>query len=463
MKYCEKCKESRPDDAACCPECGIETGTFAATDTSSPMITIGGMPTLNPDDVAQPVSSHELEPGDEFASRYTIEGCIGRGGMGVVYRAHEKATGRKVALKLIRPGRAFSQSDLDQLVTEGVTAREIRDPNVVAVYEVGQQDGQPFVTMELVQGVSLRTFIREQAKARKTIPAFETIRIIRRILTGLKAAHAKGVIHRDLKPENVMICGSGDNLQVRILDFGIAQAVENSGSGHRRIGTQGYMAPEQRTQADLVGPEADLYSVSVMFYELLVGVLPQGHWQPPSSGRSDVHPFIDTLIEQGVSNNRAKRPQSAEEYLHRLPEPPRAMTPANVMNQAVVEVVDVLEHSSVATPRQKKSGYWVGGVIVGLGVMALSGMFIFALIVVLALVDSEDSPGSQSHLPVTTVTVESSMPNVLDMDLEDAMETLGGQGYYVVYYGTVDGYVASQDPPPGILLESGARVRIWLE
>ena len=95
--------------------------------------------------------------------------------------------------------------------------------------------------------------------------------------------------------------------------------------------------------------------------------------------------------------------------------------------------------------------------------MSLSGMFIFALIVVLALVDSEDSPGSQSHLPVTTVTVESSMPNVLDMDLEDAMETLGGQGYYVVYYGTVDGYVASQDPPPGILLESGARVRIWLE
>jgi serine/threonine protein kinase len=316
---CPNCSAEIPDDAEFCPECGARQQV-----NYSAMQTVGGMETqFDGLPTASPTDAYEiLSPGTVFADRYAIEGTVGQGGMGVVYKAKDEVSGEPLALKLIRPERLSGDVALKRLIDEGITTRKLRHPNIVAVYDVGVSDGQPYVSMEYVEGLSLRSWHREKIQAREDIPLRVAARIIAEILDGLKAAHEAGVIHRDLKPENIILLQEPDDKRapLRILDFGIARATDAStktGTG-TGLGTPRYMSPEQVTNPDTATPAADLYSLSVLFYELLVDVLPQGHWQPPSGGRSDVPPGIDQLIEQGLSNRPSSRPQSAEEYRARL-------------------------------------------------------------------------------------------------------------------------------------------------
>ena len=318
MLTCSHCGTKNPPDSSFCIECGKP---LAASDT------MGGLetqpyepPTPTP---SAPQDGLHLEPGAVFAGRYTIIEQIGQGGMGVVYRASEELAGRTrdIALKLIRADRLADQKAIDKLISEGALTQDIRHPNVVAVYNVGEADGQPFVAMEFVEGHSLREWHRRQINARQEVSLATAAGIVRELLDGLEAAHRLGIVHRDLKPENVILTGEpGDNgASLQILDFGIARAPGTidhaTGTG---LGTPRYMAPEQITHPDSAGPPADLYSLSVVFYELLMDVLPQGHWQPPSGGRNDVPPAIDKLIEKGLSNRPADRPQSTAEYQQRL-------------------------------------------------------------------------------------------------------------------------------------------------
>lgn len=323
MANCPKCNAAVDDDAQFCPDCG-EALKDRAGFTDSSMLTIGGLDTFDDADLSNNRNNHSpaLEPGTVFADRYVIEDIVGRGGMGVVYRAKDKLSDKTVALKLIRPERLAGTNAVKKLIAEGITARDIRHPNIVAVYDVGEANGQPFVSMEYLGGQSLRAWHRSKVQNREDVSTPVAARIISEILDGLRAAHAAGVIHRDLKPENVVLAGKPSDTEapLKILDFGIARATGGaleSGTG-TGLGTPRYMAPEQITNADSAGPAADLYSVSVMFYELLVDVLPQGHWQPPSGGRSDVPAGIDALIEKGLSNRPANRPSSADSYLKTL-------------------------------------------------------------------------------------------------------------------------------------------------
>ncbi|WP_084421385.1 serine/threonine-protein kinase [Henriciella litoralis] len=316
MSTCTNCDTTLPDDAEFCPECGRKVGAVY-----SPAQTIGGLETVMPDN-GKPTPSDTpmsvLSPGTIFAERYTIEGILGQGGMGVVYRAKDSASGETIALKLIHPNKIAGEKALQRLIEEGVITRKLRHPNIVAVYDVGAVNGQPYVTMEYVEGTSLRQWQRAMMQKQRDISYNVAARIVYEILEGLEAAHKAGVVHRDLKPENIILLDepSAEGVSLRILDFGIARATKattqaDTGTG---LGTPGYMAPEQRTNPDMVTPAADLFSVSVIFYELLVEVLPQGHWQAPSGGRSDVPPAIDALIESGLSLRPSNRPQSVAEY-----------------------------------------------------------------------------------------------------------------------------------------------------
>lgn len=323
MANCPKCSTVVGDDALFCPECG-EALKSPVTSNSPGLMTVGGLETLDDSGTRSDrgTSTPTLEPGEKFAGRYEIGEIVGRGGMGVVYRAQDELANKEVALKLIRPERLAGENAIKRLISEGITARDIRHPNIVAVYDVGEADGQPFVSMEYLGGKSLRTWHREKVQQREDVPLRVAARIIAEILDGLKAAHDAGVIHRDLKPENIILVDEPRDkaAPLKILDFGIARAAGDaleSGTG-TGLGTPRYMAPEQITNADSAGPPADLYSVSVIFYELLVDVLPQGHWQPPSGGRSDVPQGIDALIEKGLSNRPANRPQSAKLYRQAL-------------------------------------------------------------------------------------------------------------------------------------------------
>ena len=316
MANCPKCGTAVEADARFCESCGFDLSSQEVDFDA--MRTIGGLETYD-DTVVRPGSNVTvLEPGTVFADRYEIQAVIGRGGMGVVYKAADTLTKQTVALKLIRPERLIGTNAIEKLIAEGVTARDIRHPNIVAVYDVGQSNGQPFVSMEFLEGQSLRAWHREKVQSNEDVPLRIAARIIAEIMDGLNAAHTAGVIHRDLKPENIILMSdpADDKAPLKILDFGIARAAGaalESGTG-TGLGTPRYMAPEQITNADSAGPPADIYSSSVIFYELLVGVLPQGHWQPPSGGRSDVPTGIDELIEKGLSNRPANRAQSASEY-----------------------------------------------------------------------------------------------------------------------------------------------------
>ncbi len=377
MSNCPKCNAKISDDDRFCPDCGHD---LRGTISEAAIMTVGGLETL--DDAtthATKASSQKaLEPGTEFAARYMIEEIIGRGGMGIVYKAKDNLTEQIVALKLIRTDRLGGEGAIRRLISEGITARSIRHPNVVAVYDVGDADGQPYVSMEYLRGDSLRGWHRKKIQAREDIPLRIAARIVAEILDGLKAAHDSGVIHRDLKPENIILLDEPTETAapLKILDFGIAQATtnaldSNTGTG---IGTPRYMAPEQITHASSVGPAADLYSVSVLFYELLVDVLPQGHWQPPSGGRSDVPAAIDALIEKGLSNRPASRPQAATEY-----------------RKALVDAVNLGPSVRKQNGADKPTGLPLNNNIMkwaGIGSAAL-----VALILIFSLVPDDTGPG----------------------------------------------------------------------
>lgn len=316
---CPQCQANLPSDAAFCPECGTATATSEVEQVGVP--TFGGLQTLAPLS-AGPTGSGQfeiLEPGTRLADRYVIENQIGIGGMGVVYKASDEISQETVAIKVLHPNQQSGDSASKRLKQEGLTARNIRQKNVVSIYDIGEANGQPFVSMEYLEGKSLRRWQREWQESGKSIPAHLVFQVIHQVLLGLQAAHEEGVVHRDLKPENVMVVSADENeIFVKILDFGIARIGKAEPQAMGALGTRGYMAPEQLTHPDLAKPSADLFSLSTIFYELLADVIPQGHWQPPSVGRNDIPHGIDQLIEQGLSNRPANRIQDAGVYLNEL-------------------------------------------------------------------------------------------------------------------------------------------------
>jgi serine/threonine protein kinase len=322
MSKCKHCDANLHEGAAFCDNCGKPVrGPSGTIDQVTPMT---GLITPDPD---QPTGRHAravatLQSGQTFADRYVIDSVVGRGGMGVVYKAVDKVSGKTIALKLINAAPVGGERAMQRLIGEGVTARDIRHPNVVAVYDVGVSENQPFVAMEYLDGISLRSWHGRAMQRGVPVPLRVAVRIIAEVIDGLKAAHDAGVIHRDLKPENIILLSdpTEQSAPLKLLDFGIARAAGNnlnasSGTG---LGTPDYMAPEQRTNPDSVGPSADLYSISIMLYELLVGVVPGRHWQPPSGGRADVPVEVDALILKGMSDNRDMRPQTAAQYRKEL-------------------------------------------------------------------------------------------------------------------------------------------------
>lgn len=371
MTKCLECGSDNPANSSFCENCGkplAEPGkTGPLLNTLSGLQTIGGEPT-RPRHVHATDENLKLEPGTVFADRYTIVSQIGGGGMGVVYRAKDKIGDRDVALKLIRSDRLAGESAVSKLISEGVLTQDIRHKNVVSVYHVDQCDGQPFLSMEFVNGVSLREWHRKQVQARVDVPVRVAARIIREVLDGLQAAHDMGITHRDLKPENIMLTDEPTDkaAPLKLLDFGIALAEgkhNESGTG-TGLGTPRYMAPEQITNPDTAGPSADFYSLSTIFYELLVDVLPQGGWQPPSSGRPDVPAGIDALIKSGLQNRPASRPKSVAEYRDKL--------------NAAMNNLPIPGEYQPEEPRNDKSGSppkWllIGGGVVG-GIVVLAGL-----------------------------------------------------------------------------------------
>ncbi len=205
---------------------------------------------------------------------------IARGAMGVVYKARQISLNRTVAVKMILSGDLANESDIQRFRIEAEAAAHLQHPNIIGIHDVGQHDGHHFFSMEYVAGENLSQIIRKGS-----VPPKQAARYVRQIADAIGHAHRKGVTHRDIKPSNVLI---DDKDQARVTDFGLAKRVEcdqQLTASHQIVGTVPYMAPEQvMGSRDRVGPASDIYSIGVLFYELLTR-------QQPFRGRT----ALDTL------------------------------------------------------------------------------------------------------------------------------------------------------------------------
>ena len=253
-------------------------------------------------------------PGTILDNRYRVLGLLGRGGMGEVYRADDLRLGQQVALKFLPAVLSRDPVRLAQFHNEVRTARQVSHPNVCRVYDIGEIDGQLFITMEYVDGEDLAGLLRRIGR----LPEDKGLEIARQICAGLAAAHERGVLHRDLKPANIMLDGAG---KVRIMDFSLAAVGEVTDV---RAGTPAYMAPEQLGGQE-VTVRSDVYALGLVLYEIFTGrraydvktlseLLEQhqsGTLTAPTTIVKALDPAIEAAIVRCLDPNPARRPSSA--------------------------------------------------------------------------------------------------------------------------------------------------------
>jgi tetratricopeptide (TPR) repeat protein/predicted Ser/Thr protein kinase len=255
--------------------------------------------------------------------KYEITGILGRGGMGVVYRAEDKRIGRQVAIKTLTEG--FSgQADMLERFYREAQAGILQHPNIVIVYDLGDEDGVPFIVMEYVNGDPLDKIITSG----RPVPLIDKLSVIEQVCAALGYAHQRGVVHRDIKPANVIVQPDG---QPKIVDFGIARVQSsNAETGLTRtgnvIGTIHYIAPE-RLRGQPFDGRSDIFSTGVMLYLLLTGALPfsgedmtvlqklvnEPH-PPLGSYISNYPPYLDTILDRALAKDPEQRYGSAEEF-----------------------------------------------------------------------------------------------------------------------------------------------------
>jgi len=207
-----------------------------------------------------------------FAGAYSLEGEIGRGGMGVVYRAHDEKLKRTVAVKVLPPELAFRRDIRARFVREAETAARLSHPNIVPIHTVGESDDLVYFVMGYVDGESLSVRIKRRGR----LSIEESRRIMRETADALAAAHQQGVIHRDVKPDNILL--EGTRGRVMVTDFGIAKALSAEGGTLTdtgiAIGTPAFMSPEQAAGERVIDGRSDLYSLGIVAYQMLAGELP---------------------------------------------------------------------------------------------------------------------------------------------------------------------------------------------
>lgn len=314
---CPTCGSELPPDspAGLCPVCLLTHGL------ESPTGEVAVSP-IDPLGETTPQSAAFVPPRPE-----EIAGCfphleilelLGQGGMGAVYKARQTKLDRLVALKIIRPESSADPLFTERFTREARTLARLSHPQIVAVHDFGEveasDDGQTrglyYFVMEYVDGLNLR-----QLLGREHLAADETLGIISQVCDALQYAHDEGVVHRDIKPENILIDTRG---RVKIADFGLAKIAATSPDDvtltqtHQVMGTPRYMAPEQMVGSRSVDHRADLYSLGVVFYEMLTGELPLGSFAPPSS-KVAIDFDLDEVVLRALASEPDQRFQQADE------------------------------------------------------------------------------------------------------------------------------------------------------
>ena len=320
-QICPKCGAEVPDSAPNqpCPACLMKMGLDSSMDSAdSPAFAAttpqaGGFVPLQAAAIA------------EHFPHLEIMELLGQGGMGAVYKARQTKLDRLVALKIIRPESAEDPAFAERFNREARTLARLNHPGIVGVHDFGEIEINAgslpsggtlfFFIMEYVDGLNLRQLMESQE-----LVSDQTLTIIPQICEGLQFAHDEGVVHRDIKPENILIDSRGN---VKIADFGLAKLAEQSADNftltgtHQVMGTPRYMAPEQMGGSRGVDHRADIYSLGVVFYELLTGEVPMGQFEPPSK-KTAVDARLDDVVLRALASEPERRFQSAGELKSRV-------------------------------------------------------------------------------------------------------------------------------------------------
>ena len=253
-----------------------------------------------------------IAPGKTVGGRYKIKSHIGTGGMATVYLAQDLILERPVAVKVLRLDFHTNEAAMRRFQREAQSATQLVHPNIVSVYDVGEEDGTNYIVMEYVEGTDLKEYIRE----RGPLPPREAVRIMTQIVSAIELAHQNRIIHRDIKPQNILIDREGN---VKITDFGIAIALSETSltQTNTLLGSVHYLSPEQ-ARGGMETIRSDIYALGIVLYELLVGEVPfEGesavsialkHFQEPLPRISQMLPTVPQSLENVVLKATAKEP-----------------------------------------------------------------------------------------------------------------------------------------------------------
>jgi hypothetical protein len=331
---CLTCNNEVPDHAAFCPTCGVPVNLAAtptlgadapppkrerppSSGTPRPVSGSQGTPRSGPRSGQAGPSGRgvgigaKFTPGMMLDDRYRIVNLVGRGGMGEVYRADDLKLSQSVALKFLPPALAADEAALARFHSEVRMARQVTHPNVCRMYDIGEYEGQPFLSMEYIDGEDLAALLRRIGR----LPPDKALEIARQLCAGVAAAHEAGVLHLDLKPANVMIDGRG---RAHITDFGVAGWQEEMVDGAGNPGTPAYMAPEQRLRGE-VSVRSDLYSMGLVIYESFTGRRLDPTSSRPTSLVEGLDPGVEKAILRCLARDPESRPASALEVARALP------------------------------------------------------------------------------------------------------------------------------------------------
>ena len=323
---CPRCGAKIEDPSGRCSSCGA----WAASQSQLPTMGASDPRPGTPSGSDRPrrgdtssLSAGEFAPGRMLAGRYRIVGLLGRGGMGEVYRADDLDLEQAVAIKFLPRSLSDTPGALERFRAEVRNARQVAHPNVCRVYDIGEAEGRPFLTMEYVDGEDLAALLRRIG----SLPPAKANEVAAQLCAGLAAAHDKGVLHRDLKPSNIMLDGDG---RVRITDFGLAVRIEDAASDF--AGTPAYMAPEQ-FEGGPITVRTDLYSLGLILCEVYTGRRPfeasnVAEWRTrhtrslpelPATRDFPLESAVEKAILRCLEKDPMRRPASARQLAAALP------------------------------------------------------------------------------------------------------------------------------------------------
>lgn len=390
-----------------------------------------------------------------LANRYELMEKIGEGGMAVVYKARCTFLDRWVAIKILRDQYANNPEFVDRFQREARAAARLAHPNIVSIYDVGEDQGRHFIVMEYVQGENLKDYLSRRGPLTPQTVA----EMGQQVAAALAHAHCRGIIHRDIKPHNLLVSPEG---QVKVTDFGIARAAAASSLTETGVvlGSVHYFSPEQ-AQGGAVDARSDIYALGVVLYELLTGEPPftgdspiaiaLSHLDSEPPAVAELCPHVPEDLEQAIMKAMAKDPahryQTAGE-LNRALAPAASRTGAQEEPTRVLTAVPGREKATATRNRPKpnrRSTTWVVATILLLSV--LTGAFLWFRYYFL--------------VPIVEV------PPLLGLQVEDARLLLAEKGldYYVlreVYSEEEAGVVVDQEPKPSSIRKSGVGEKVGL-